>query len=69
MKIKQCPECNNNIRILEVKFPVVNDYGGIIVKCEKCRNLSYVEIINPVETAISKGAEKIDTWDNRHVAV
>ena len=67
MIIKQCSYCNNNIRIHEIKFPVVNDYGGVIVECEACANLSYTEIINPEETAISKGAKKVDTWDNEIV--
>jgi hypothetical protein len=63
MIIKKCSHCENNIRIHPVKFPVMNDHGGIIVECEKCNKLSFCETINPVETEISKGGRKIDAWD------
>lgn len=66
MIIKKCPnrKCNNNIRISEVRFPVINDFGGILVKCDKCAQLAYTLSINPVETAILSGAEKIEVWDD-----
>jgi hypothetical protein len=41
----------------------MNDNGGIVVECEKCKRNSFCETINPVETGISKGGRKIDTWD------
>lgn len=63
MRIMQCPNCKNNIRLHKIKFPVINDYGGIVIKCEKCSELSYVVVINPDELSISLGATKIDTWD------
>lgn len=63
MIVKKCSHCDNNIRIHPVKFPVVNDIGGLIVQCEKCEKFSFFETINPVETSISKGGKKIDTWD------
>lgn len=63
MIIKKCPHCENNIRIHPVKFPRMNDNGGIIVECEKCRKISFCETVNPEETAISIGGRKIDTWD------
>lgn len=63
MIIKKCSHCDNNIRIHPVKFPVMNDKGGFIVECENCTNVSYCETINPVETSISKGGKKIDSWD------
>lgn len=64
MLVKKCPYCGNNIRINVTKFPYVNDKGGIIFKCEECSELSYCSVINPIETRVLKGAEKIDTWDN-----
>jgi len=63
MIVKKCSQCDNNIRIHPVKFPVVNDNGGFIVKCNECKKNSFFETINPDETYISKGGEKIDTWD------
>ena len=63
MIINKCPHCDNNIRIHPVKFFVTNDNGGIVVKCDKCNELSFFETINPVETGISKGGKKMDTWD------
>lgn len=64
MKIKKCSNCSNNIRIHTVKFPVINDFGGIIVKCDNCDFISFLATINPDELSISLGATKIDTWDN-----
>jgi len=63
MIIKKCPHCENNIRILPIQFPIMNDNGGIVVECEKCNKLSFCETINPDETGISKGGRKIDAWD------
>lgn len=64
MIIKKCTHCNNNIRIRSVKFMAMNDYGGIIVECRKCRKSSYLKTINPAQTAILKGAKKIEIWDD-----
>lgn len=63
MIVKKCSQCENNIRIHVVKFPVENDNGGLIIQCDICEKLSFFETINPVETSISKGGKKIDTWD------
>ena len=64
MFVKKCPFCDNNIRITTVKFPIENDRGGMILLCEKCEKSSYYETINPFETRILKGAQKIDIWDD-----
>ncbi len=63
MKIKKCPYCKNNIRLHEIKFPYVNDYGGIVVKCSECDKVSFSNVKNPAESSISLGGIKIDTWD------
>lgn len=63
MIIKKCPYCDNNIRLHPVKFPVINDNGGIIIECENCKKLSFCETINPAELGISKGGRKIDIWN------
>jgi hypothetical protein len=67
MKIKQCPYCKNNIRIHQVKFPAINDYGGVIIQCQKCSELSYLKTINPDELSISLGGLKHDTWDDFYI--
>ncbi len=65
MLVKKCPHCDNNVRINVFKYPYVeNDKGGIILKCEECRELSYCSVTNPFETRVLKGAEKLETWDN-----
>src|SRR5690606_7392532 len=63
MIVKKCPHCDNNIRIHPIKFPVINDKGGIVVECSQCNKFSFCDTINPEETGISKGGKKIDTWD------
>lgn len=68
MEIKQCPNCNNNIRLHPIKFPAINDFGGVVVKCKQCSEFSYFNTINPDELSISLGAYKIDTWDKETIS-
>lgn len=62
--ILKCPNCQNNIKINRVKFSMENDFGGIIVECEKCKENSFFKIYNPMESHIVSGGIKIDYWDN-----
>ena len=41
-----------------------NDFGGIIVNCDNCKEVSYIKINNPAETYIRSGATKVEYWDN-----
>jgi hypothetical protein len=51
-----------------VSFPVDNDFGGMIVNCDKCKKNSYIKIKNPAETYIRDGGSKIEYWDNEIIA-
>jgi hypothetical protein len=62
--ILKCSNCQNNIKINRVKFPMVNDFGGMIIECDKCKECSFLKITNPSESHIVSGGRKIDYWDN-----
>ena len=47
-----------------VSFPVDNDFGGMIINCDKCQKNSYIKIKNPAETYIRDGGSKTEYWDN-----
>lgn len=62
--ILKCSNCQNNIKVNRVKFYMDNDFGGMIVECEKCKESSFLKITNPMESHIVSGGRKIDYWDN-----
>jgi hypothetical protein len=65
MEIIQCGWCQNNIRLNIVHFSGgINDRGGIIVECEKCKKNSFYRCENPSESNVVLGGHKIEFWDN-----
>ena len=62
--ILKCSNCQNNIKVNRVKFYMDNDFGGMIVECEKCKESSFLKITNPMESHIVSGGRKIGYWDN-----
>jgi hypothetical protein len=70
MKIEQCGHCGNNIRINIVHFSGgINDYGGMIIKCDKCNCFSHVNCKNPSESSVLKGGVKEDCWDDEITSI
>ncbi len=70
MRIEQCGHCGNNIRINIVNFiGGINDYGGMIIKCEKCNCFSHINCKNPFESSVLKGGVKEDCWDKEITSI
>lgn len=50
LKIKcSNPECNEQFKLYEKKYPSVNDYGWIEIKCKNCGSCQKISVKNPSE--------------------
>lgn len=50
LKIKcSNPECNEQFKLYEIKYPFLNDYGWIEIKCNKCGSCQKINVKNPLE--------------------
>lgn len=59
----ECPHCENIIDYHELKFPIINDNGEILARCQNCKEMFGIQCKNPAESYIVSGAEKIDYLD------
>ncbi|WP_421254479.1 hypothetical protein [Aeromonas sp. 600948] len=59
----KCPHCSNIIEFHKVIFLVDNDRGEMISQCENCDGTFRIPSINPDESYIVSGAEKIRFLD------
>lgn len=70
MRIEQCGHCGNNIRIDIVHFNGgINDYGGMIIKCDQCGFYSCTNCENPSESSIIMGGVKENCWDDEVTSI
>ncbi|GAA0524800.1 hypothetical protein [Chitinophaga japonensis] len=60
------PSCKANIQLSVGKVPGgVNDSGGWILECERCKTKFPYSVKNPDDySSVEKGAKILDTWDN-----
>ena len=59
----ECPHCENVIDYHELKFPIENDKGEMIVQFQNCKKKFVIQCRNPYESYIVSGADKIDYLD------
>ena len=59
----KCTNCDNVVVLPSIKFDLMNDYGWIVVECQKCRQHLVISTENPDETSPSSGGKKISSYD------
>lgn len=61
----KCPDCGEPHHYVEIKFPMVNDRGGWVIECSKCKMHFTVALRNPQES-VAKGFTVISRFDDDH---
>lgn len=59
-----CNNCKQVIVMPNIKFDMMNDYGWILVTCNKCNKELLIPSINPDETYPISGARKLESFDD-----
>ena len=62
----KCPHCGDPHHYTELKFPVVNDRGTWVIKCNACGESFAVDLKNPIEspTGNCRVLERYDDEEN-----
>lgn len=65
----KCPHCGDPHHYTELKFPVVNDRGTWVIKCNACGEPFAVDLKNPIEspTGNCRVLERYDDEENPYV--
>ncbi|MFK0690902.1 hypothetical protein ACFX5Q_22260 [Mesorhizobium sp. IMUNJ 23033] len=63
--VAKCPHpyCGEPHQYVEITFPMINDRGGWVIECKKCKKHFTVTLRNPTES-IAKGFLIADCWDD-----
>jgi hypothetical protein len=64
--VGECPDCRNEVEVTQVWEPGgVNDYGGFILECAKCRQRFPFHVGRDIDmSSVAKGARVLDKYDD-----
>lgn len=62
-RIIKCPVCKTTTCVVTSYKEYCNDYGGVIIRLDKCNHLFPLPTPNPQDVRV-KGGKVLDCWDN-----